>query len=349
MRPPTPVRDLNQRLPEMGRIRIGVKRGSGRGYPAKLDTFRFTSPDEAAIEQVSALYGGQPRPWAGQPGRFEVITQAKTISVALPPDPLGGTPLYELWSGGGCQRRCDGERCILMAGGGPDGGEPLDTDCVCAQKGVLECKLTTRLHVFLPDVKGIGTWGLVTGSWAVAEEMPAVAATIADMQEKGIHRAVMHLVQRRGPKGPVFIPVLDFAESLNQLAAGDTRMKALPAATPPGGEQVFSESVPNDTEMRSIWPAPVGGDTHTIDDDVVDAELVEDEPHMAGPPIPTPAYHEDPALVKAWAEALTTTQQNKVLRGVREAWDEDVDGTAPRSFEDIPPEVVGDLMQRGIT
>lgn len=334
MRPPVPIRDLDQRLPEVGRIRIGIKR---KGYPAKLDTFRFTSPDEAAIEQVSQLYGGDPHPWAGYPGRWEVVTRAKTISVAMPPDPLGGTPIYELWSGGGCQRRCDGVSCVLMAGGGPDGGEPLDTDCVCAQKGALECKLTTRLHVFLPEVKGVGTWGLVSGSWAVAQEMPAVAEVVTQMQERGIHRAVMHLVQRRGPKGPIFVPVLDFDRSLNELASSDTRMKALPAPEPAIEQMYVDESVPRSVPFDTF---PAG----TLDD-IVDAELVP----MAGPPIPTPAYHEDPVLVEAWKDALTTTQQNKVLRGVREAWDEDVDGTMPRTFNDIPAEVVGDLMQRGIT
>ena len=350
-RPLVPVADLERRLPEAGRIRIGIRKGR---YPSKIDTFRFTSGDEEAINQVAELYGGEPHPWKEFAGRWEVITPAKTLKIALPPDPLGGTPIYELWAKGGCERRCNGVSCLLMTGGGPEGADPMDSDCLCAHRGELACKLTTRLHVLLPGVRFTGVWGLVSGSWAVAQEMPGMVDVIAQMQDRGIQRAELRLEQRRGPKGPVFIPALGFDQTLDALASGASRMRALPAAD----EQTYTDQQGNVwtdvQDGQGVFQGP-GGDPLAFpssSDDIIDAEIVEP---TAGPPIPVAAYHEDPAIVQAWKDALTTTQQNKVLRLVRDSWGL-VDGTLdvpegtppPQTFDDIPPEVIGTLIDRGV-
>ena len=54
MKPIKPIHDLG-RTPEHGRIRLGVK--TERAMKS-LDTFRFTSPDKEAIEQIADAYGG---------------------------------------------------------------------------------------------------------------------------------------------------------------------------------------------------------------------------------------------------------------------------------------------------
>jgi hypothetical protein len=319
---PTPVDQLERRLPTAGRIRIGrkVTLPSGREAPDKLATFRFTSQDKASIEQVAALYGGDVQPWKDHAGQWEVYTPATMVRVILPPDPLGNTPIYELWAKGGCVRRCTGVKGMMRVSG-PEGGDLVEQDCICAERGRLECTLKTRLSVLLPEVRFLGSWRLDTGSEHAAKELPGMVALFQDLHErKGLPFAELRLEERPAtvwsPKrrswvqSSVFIPMLGFDQSLDELAGPP--MGALPPGppTPPKGELEY-----------------------------VEAELVEEED-----PIPLKAYNPDPDLVRAWKDNLSTAQQNKALRWVRDNW-----GAAsmpPASFEEIPLEVVDVLMER---
>src|SRR4051794_29621754 len=64
-RPDVPIIDLQRRLREIGRIRIGQqvpitnpKPGSkAKTRPVKLETFRLTSRDQRVIDAAAALYG----------------------------------------------------------------------------------------------------------------------------------------------------------------------------------------------------------------------------------------------------------------------------------------------------
>jgi hypothetical protein len=168
MRAIVPITQMHRRIPEAGRIRFGVK--TAKAMKA-IDTFRFTSHDEAALGQVAALYGGTVVPWSdpkAAPGQFEVITTASEIKIILPPDPLGGTPIYERWGGGGCERRCDGITCGTLTQG-PDGIETVEVDCICTAKGEMGCDVHTRLSVMLAGVRFGGTWRLDTKSWNAAQ------------------------------------------------------------------------------------------------------------------------------------------------------------------------------------
>src|SRR5690625_704990 len=103
--------DLQRRIAEIGRIRIGqqVESKGGRSRPAKLDTFRLTSNDPQRIKQAAEVYGGQPREWQSPADKaFEVVTEATALDVMVPPSDMAFSQHYELWSAGGCQRRCDG-------------------------------------------------------------------------------------------------------------------------------------------------------------------------------------------------------------------------------------------------
>lgn len=284
-RPVVPVRSLSMRLPEAGRIRIGTsekatsRKGTSFDRPVKLDRFRFTSPDPAALQQVADIYGGQVIPWNHQraaAGQHELITDAREIRVALPPDPLGGSPLYEKWEGGGCERRCDGETCELVVAG-PDGPDLQSVPCLCAAKEELACKVTTHLSVLLPEIRFVGVWRLTSHGWNAAQELPGMVDLIRSLQDRGIVRGVLRVEARHtvtgGQTRDFMVPVLGVDESVEALAAGAARMGALG----PAPESLPALGTGDDID---IDPAPTLGeeiDGLAVDDDIVDAEVVEDD------------------------------------------------------------------------
>ena len=167
-----PVGMIAKRFVEHGRIRFGMK--NEKGQPVAIDHFRFTSHDEKVLVALADQYEGTVKPWSPKPGRqeFELISGATEIGVYLPPDPLGGTPVYEMWTAGGWQRRCDGLVCE-MPNLTPDGGEVQAVPCICAAKGAMACKPITRLAVILPDIHFGGIWRMEAKGWNAAQELPA--------------------------------------------------------------------------------------------------------------------------------------------------------------------------------
>lgn len=283
-RPVVPVRSLATRLPDAGRIRIGVKvpASNGKTRPEKIDRFRFTSPDRTALDQIAAVYGGHVGEWdepKAAPGQWQVITEANELRIALPPDPLGTTPIYELWGGGGCQRRCDGELCEMLTHG-QDGLDLQQVPCLCDRKGVLECKLITRLSVLLPEVRFSGVWRLDTKSFNAAAELPGMVELIRSLQDRGIVRATMRVEWRRqvlaGQTREFAVPVLGIEQSLQELAAGHARLGALTAAQ---GQAVAAIGA-GDTQPADAGSPGVGGapsPSPDPDDQVVEAEVVDDD------------------------------------------------------------------------
>ncbi|HEV2928432.1 MAG TPA: hypothetical protein VGW74_07055 [Propionibacteriaceae bacterium] len=284
-RPVVPVRSLGMRLPDAGRIRIGVKVPTSNGKssrPEKIDRFRFTSQDRAALDQVAEIYGGRVIEWKdpkAAPGQWQVITDARELRIALPPDPLGNTPIYELWSGGGCQRRCDGET-VEMLTNGPDGLDLQQAPCICDRKGTLECSLHTRLSVLLPEVRFSGVWRLDTKSHNAAAELPGMVELIRSLQDRGIVRATMRVEWRKqvqaGQTREFAVPVLGIDQTLDQLAAGHARLAALSAATQAAGElgtgDTHEDGRSVDPDVTAPAHAPPAPDP---DDEVVDAEVIE--------------------------------------------------------------------------
>lgn len=351
-----PVRSLSMRLPEAGRIRIGTsekaksRKGTEFDRPVKLDRFRFTSADPSALQQVAAIYGGEVKPWSHQraaKGQFELITDAREIRVALPPDPLGGTPIYEKWEGGGCERRCDGETCEVIVSG-PDGPEPQQTPCMCAAKGALECKVTTHLSVLLPEIRFVGVWRLTTHGWNAAQELPGMVDLIRSLQDRGIIRGVLRVEARHtvtgGQSRDFMVPVLGVDESVEALAAGSARLGALDSGQAPAfgelgaGEIEGGAEPPHKTgdvqQQPGDAPVIVGGpDTRadgteappsTIDDDVIDAEIVDDDT--------------DPAATLIVA-ASSAAKKNKALKAAR-LWAEHKGMRLPLTFDEVTQEPV---------
>lgn len=294
-RPVVPIRSLSMRLPDVGRIRTGKK--GPKGQPQKLDTFRFTSPDRTALDQIAQLYGGTVTPWKepkASAGQFEVITGANEIRIALPPDALGESPVYEMWSGGGCQRRCDGETCEIAVADN-DGFDLQQHPCLCLAKNVLECKVKTRLSVLLPEVRMTGVWRLDSGSWNVAQEMPAMVEAIRQLQDRGIVRGLLRLEQRTqvlaGRTNKFAVPVLGIDETVEALAAGHARLGAIGAGSSPPvpelgpGTSEGEDQPPAGTDGEVTTPDRAASPSAALDDEVVDAEIVE-EPPMAQTGVP---------------------------------------------------------------
>jgi hypothetical protein len=258
-----PVEDLGRRMPEAGRIRVG-KKTEGSRYPTKLETFRFTSTNETLILELAALYGGDVIPWHPSKGRneYEVITAAKELPVILPPDPLGGTPIYELWAAGGIVRRCNGITATVSQRT-PDGAEPAQVDCLC--QAYMECKVTTRLSLVLADIRFAGTWRLETHSWFAAKELPGMVEAIAALQSAGYGKATLTTEPRTLIKDNQTrhfrVPVLRTDYTPSEIAEGQSHLAALAVATPHADQLALPRA-----------PLVVVGD----DDEVVEAEIVDE-------------------------------------------------------------------------
>jgi hypothetical protein len=268
-----PVTQMARRLPQAGRIRIGVKaKGqNGKEAPRSIDTFRFTSADRTALDQVAAIYGGIVKPWAdplAAPGQFEVITEASEIRVALPPDPLGGSPNYELWGKGGRARNCDGETCEMLVAA-QDGIDQQICPCICWANNVRECSLITRLSVLLPEIRFIGVWRLDSKSDAAAHELPGMVELVQSLQARGIVRAILRIESRRqavaGKTRQYKVPVLGLDDSVEALAAGMASLGSLGASSSAPVAELGSGEVAADPPQQASSP----------DDEVIDAELVE--------------------------------------------------------------------------
>ena len=216
----SPIINLQRRLAESGRIRIGVQvaTSNGKKRPSKLEQFRLTSSNEAAINAVAKRYGGAVRPWADAPvgNQWELFTESSVLDVLVPPEAMSFSQFYELWSGGGCKRRCNGAYQV-----------PSEDDCVCDPDN-RECKPHTRLSVMLADLPGSGLWRLDTQGWNAANELGGafeLAQLISNATGRAIVPGKLRLDQREVKRPDeatrkFAVPVLDFDVDMNALARG---------------------------------------------------------------------------------------------------------------------------------
>lgn len=248
----SPLLDLQRRLTEVGRIRLGAtepaktKQGKDFRRPVKLTTWRLTSRDEDRIRAVAELYGGEPRPWEGREGEWEVITEASALDVVVIPG-QALSQWYELWQQPGgkgavtCVRRCDGEREHLS-----------DGPCLCPPgyderrelaKDGKACKPTTRLSVILPRARGMGQWRLEAHGWYAAVELAGAVGLLEEATRRGaLLPARLRIDQRESVRdGQTLsypVPVLDVDTTFeNVLALGEGsaegEVPALPSAHTP--------------------------------------------------------------------------------------------------------------------
>lgn len=217
-----PIIGLQQQQTEVGRIRLGVKvKSGGRERPAKLDRLRFTSPRKELVDKIAELYGGQVEPWQPPRGnqQWQVITSVTEVPVLIPPQDPSDSQWYEMWSAGGCQRRCDGQQ------------EKISKQACLCDPDARDCKMHTRLRVMLEDVPGLGCWRVDTGSYYAAVELPGVAALLAMAQGAIPGRLVLgqRTVTRNGKTMNFVVPEIHADEiTPGQLASG--RVQELIAA-----------------------------------------------------------------------------------------------------------------------
>ena len=218
-----PIVTLQRQFRELGRIRLGEK--GPKGQPMRLGTWRLTSPDRKLLEAAAAEYQGEVVAWPDAPDgdEFQLITAVDELDILVPP----GRPMSqwnELWSGAGCQRRCDGEREWLR-----------NVPCLCptdpeernalASKGEA-CKPTTRLSVILPKLPDLGTWMYVSHGYYAAVELAGTADLLAAAATGGrMLKASLYIdqrtVKRPGQQTRKFpVPAIRIHETMTQLLAG---------------------------------------------------------------------------------------------------------------------------------
>lgn len=279
-----PIITLQRRLRELGRIRIGAretftnKKGEQKQRPAKLETFRLTSLNKSLIERAAELWGGTVEPWDGGEGeQFQVFTEAKDLPIALPPVEVLDQWM-ELWSGGGCQRRCDGVREVLKM-----------RPCVCpedpaerieaAQRGQA-CKPTTRLRVILPDIPGVGMWRLESHGYYAAAELAGVSMLLAEATARGQALPARLRLEQRAHKTPdqppkrFAVPCIDVEVPIGTVLEAVGGYVSLPGdnVTPlePGRRATQRVPLPAGPDLPPVTP-PL---TVTSRDSVVDASQV---------------------------------------------------------------------------
>lgn len=272
-----PLLDIQRRMAEVGRVRIGVK--GERGAPKKLAAFRVTSPSREIIESVAAVYGGAPdewRPGPKEPAQWEVLTEATALHIVVTPGQVF-SQWWELWDAGGCQRRCDG---VAMSN---------DEPCICpadyeerralAGKG-RACRPTTRFSFMLREVQALGLFRIETHGIYAAMEMGGVAELLEHATKLGTFLpATLRLDQRTSKKdGQTMryaVPVIDVHSNVNKVleSIGVLDAPALPTpvrALPSGG--------PVPVNGRAALPAAPTGRARTSFPDSPD---LPDDPSFA--------------------------------------------------------------------
>lgn len=256
--------DIQRRIVEAGRIRIGhqVATSGGRRRPAKLDTFRLTSSDKRRIDQAAATYGGTPAEWQSPAGpQWEVVTERSELEVLVPPADLSFSQHYELWSAGGCQRRCDG--AVETFSG---------SACLC-DPDARECDIHTRLSVLLRDLPGLGVWRIDTQGWYAAQELAGSVHLIGLMAGTGLLPARLRLdqrsVKRPGNDGKpetrrFAVPVLDVEVSPALLLSSapdrpqleSAPLTPVPALPEGSGPTIAEQSKPREAKPRRKGSGP---------------------------------------------------------------------------------------------
>lgn len=238
--------DLQRRLYEIGRIRMGEKvvTKSGKAAPSKIDRFRFTSKNKRAIEGAAEVWGGEVIPWDDAPdGRqWQVYLATTEIPAVVPPGDMSFSQSYEQWTKGGCKVRCDGRWDVQG-----------DRACHC-DPTARDCDIHTRLSVILPDVPGLGLWRLDTQSYYAAVELGGAADICAAQSARGVmlpahlrleQRSVKRMVEGRPQTFKFAVPVLDLDVHPLSLSAGAT-------PTPLGGPA----PVTGELEGPKLTPVP---------------------------------------------------------------------------------------------
>lgn len=257
----SPILDLQRRFAEVGRIRAGAK--GAKGQPQKLEAWRLTSANRQALDAAAQLYGGDVRTWdnAPTPGQYELFTETRTLDIMVPPSHEPYSLWYETWSGGGCQKRCDGIRDHLN-----------DQPCSCNQDE-RACKPTLRVSLALHRIPGLGVWRYESHGFYAATELPATLDLLAAASGRGQYLTGFLRLEERASKTKAngtrryLVPVLDLEQTIGELAGIPSSHVAAelanpapvaveaPRATLPAAGALTETPNPlaSDDEKRRLW------------------------------------------------------------------------------------------------
>ena len=286
---PTPLIELQRRLAEAGRIRMGEK--SEKGAPKRLQTWRITSPTKELVDQAAGLYGGKPEPWESPTGpQFEVVTTTAELPVLIMPG-YSFRQGYEFRTSPTLvERRCDG---VEM-----DDGRP----CACNAEGEDKCLLITRLTVALPELTTMLGWRLETKGENAARELLASMDLVQGVAHgRPFVPARLRMVERRGNVNGqavrYVVPVIDVSLRYSELGIGEAPKRAAlptgytPLETPANGvslEQGLAAAEQQTPQRTARSAAPIP----TPDEDIPfgDAPVpVDGEPEQVELPVITQA------------------------------------------------------------
>lgn len=258
------ILNRQRQLAEAGRLRLGytTEASNGKMRPVRSETWIFTSHDEEKAKVAASLWGGNLERW--QPlgngaQQWRVITEATAIDAVLPPgEPL--TQAYESWNKGGATRRCDGvteqfsgSPCLCMAEFGDNWYEQ--------PKGRV-CDTKSRLKVLLPDMPGLGSYRLETGSYYAADEIAGIVDTIkAAVGYETLVPVTLRIEQRtrvaNGQTKQFVVPVVEVrGVTAGQILSGQGGL-ALAGSQPRQAIEAApaSSPVPSDAEVRKMIAA----------------------------------------------------------------------------------------------
>lgn len=258
--------NIQRRTAEHGRLRTGYTQGK---TPKRSSTWIVTSHSEEHVRKAAELWGGTPEQWTPlnqSTPQWRVTTAASSIEAIITPgDPL--SQYNELWTGGGCKRRCDGQTEQLTR-------QP----CLCArqfgedwhqQKKGTVCSATSRLSVMLPDLSGMGMWRAETHSFYAASEWGGmVDMVLAGTDGRGFVPVTLRIeprqVVREGQTKKFPVVVVELRGVTPRQALSGPMPTAL-ALDPTGSRAVAAIEAPrpdylalaaaalNSDDVRDVW------------------------------------------------------------------------------------------------
>lgn len=324
-RPMIPLDRTQHRLPEIGRLKLGVK--TDRAMKS-ITEWRFLSNDRDALADIAGLYGGEVRDYKDPKSDWtaEVLSTSAVIDVRLPVIGDGETAnlCAERWGGGGLEVRCSGTEdpeAMMRWIKGPGGAEQAYGPCECLAKGTMTCDPKLRVNFFLKGVRGFGVWRLETSSSNAIAEMRGLVEMLRQVQADGILEFQLALDPRHkvraGETRRYVVPVVKVPHTMEALASGQARMAgtlgAAAAAEIGPGPAAVTEAPALAAESAPVAPDP--------DDEVIEAEIVGGEAPSTG---------------AAWDEWRTQRGLSKtdVLRTAAELADGEGPGTLAKLAED---------------
>jgi hypothetical protein len=222
---------IDPQLPEIGRIRLGYRAPSkqlGKIMPYRSDAFIFTSQSKGTLAALSKQVGGVVDEWPDGQEPWRLVSKVSSLPVRVPPY-LVRPPVFELWSGAGLLRRCDGETCERPSET-PSGPVLVSGPCTC-EPGAMECKMTTRFVLMLPQAPGLGVWVCTTHSVIAGREILGQLRLLELAGPAGLVSATLAIEQENVQgRPPVPVVRLRFHQGLSELTGSEPA--ALDSARP---------------------------------------------------------------------------------------------------------------------